>query len=661
MSITEGTQPAAVTWTGAWSTAQTTASFTPEAGALLVALVSGDGNSSATVTASVTDSLSGTWTLLKRQNAGVTGVVGGTAEVWCRDSPGTALTVSVTGSAQQQPGGQLIVRTLIGAKATAQQNGATGGATTQAAAVQVSVAAGTGNRIYGAAFNFDTSTVMTPLANTTVINAFSDATNGDTWEAFKSSADTAGTATYGYSTTHNGMIAAVEILAIPTSALAPQPVLIPPGMQSPQAFKFIPQPGPFTIPPAPAITPVPEVMPNLVIARRRAARAVVQFIQVATQNAAVVTGINGTAPDHLVVARRASARAYVRFNPVETTNLPQGSIPDHLVVARRAYARAYVRFTPVVTLNGPPYGFTEAQVRMRRPYPSRAYVRFRPVSTTNAAVVTGINGTVPDHLVIARRGAARAFWRGTAPVTSNLPQGSQPDGLVRRRSTARAVIHGVPPGFANNLPVPNIVDHLVIARRASARAYARFTPVITVNAVPGGPVNGTVPDHLVIARRPVARAYVQFIPVRTVNAVPVTPVNGTVPDHLVIGRRTAARVVWRPTLTETANLQNGNQPDGRVYRRSAARAYWRPTGTETVNRPPNVAQAGALIRRRNRARGQWLGFVAPTVNQPPPPFDKGYSVNWTVTEAASMKASVGEAASMQAAVKKSASSQSGVS
>src|SRR5262249_10455113 len=37
-------RPAVLTWSGTWTTAQTTASFTPEAGALLVALVSGDGN-----------------------------------------------------------------------------------------------------------------------------------------------------------------------------------------------------------------------------------------------------------------------------------------------------------------------------------------------------------------------------------------------------------------------------------------------------------------------------------------------------------------------------------------------------------------------------------------------------------------------------------------
>jgi len=213
MAITEGTQPAAVTWTGAWTTAQTTASFTPEAGALLIALLSADVPVAGSGTGSITDSLGGTWTLLKRQNS-TTANVAGTAEVWVRDSPGAALTVSatqVTGTAAN--GGQLTVRTLIGALPAASQNGATAGNIFDTGAVQVSVAAGTGNKIYGSAFNWTASTAMTVLGNTTAITAFADATNGDNWAAFRSTGDTAGTATYGYSTVTQGQIAAVEIKA----------------------------------------------------------------------------------------------------------------------------------------------------------------------------------------------------------------------------------------------------------------------------------------------------------------------------------------------------------------------------------------------------------------------------------------------------------------
>jgi len=160
VSITEGTQPAAITWTGAWTTNQTTASFTPESGALLVALVSGAG-AAGTPTAQVTDSLSGTWTLLKRENA-QPGTMQGLSEVWCRDSPGTSLTVSVHGVTNTGTGGQLTVRTLIGAKATAQQPGAVNSASGDPTTIQVSVAAGTGNKIYGAALNWSTSAAVSP-------------------------------------------------------------------------------------------------------------------------------------------------------------------------------------------------------------------------------------------------------------------------------------------------------------------------------------------------------------------------------------------------------------------------------------------------------------------------------------------------------------------
>jgi hypothetical protein len=222
LSITEGTQPASLTWTGAWTTAQTTASFTPDANSLLVALVAGDGANTGNITAAVSDSINGTtgWVLLKRQNTSIpnAGGVGGTCEVWCHDIGGSpaSMTVSVAGSgAAMSTGGQLTIRTLLGAANVAGQTGATGGASIAqpAAAIQISVAAGTGGKIYGAAFNYDNSTVMTVLGNTTAITQTSDSTNGDTWETFKSTGDTAGTATYGFSTSHVGMIAAVEIKA----------------------------------------------------------------------------------------------------------------------------------------------------------------------------------------------------------------------------------------------------------------------------------------------------------------------------------------------------------------------------------------------------------------------------------------------------------------
>jgi hypothetical protein len=214
--ITEGVQPAALVWEDANGTTKTTVSFSPAASTLLVALVNIDGSETGgAVTAAVTDSTGGTWTLLKRQNT-VTATVGGSAEVWCRDlssAPG-ALTVSVIGSGTGMlPGGSLVVRSLVNASPT--QNGATAGATpTMADTMAVSVAAATGNRVYGTAFNYEGPIAITPNAATTAVLHQEDFTNGAVYAAFKSSADTTGTATYGYTNQTRGQIAAVTIKAV---------------------------------------------------------------------------------------------------------------------------------------------------------------------------------------------------------------------------------------------------------------------------------------------------------------------------------------------------------------------------------------------------------------------------------------------------------------
>jgi hypothetical protein len=218
VTITEGTQPTPTHPTG---TTTTSASFTPESGALLVALVAADGLSTAATTATVTDSLGGTWTLLKRVNAfSSVNAIGGTAEVWCRDSPGTSMTVTASGWASNA--GDLTVRTLIGAKPAAQQPGATGASTTGATVPPTAILTPTqiGSRIYGAALDYTTNATLTANANTTSIDQFVDATNGDTWATFKASADTAAlsSTTYGYTNANAAYnVAAVEILAATTA------------------------------------------------------------------------------------------------------------------------------------------------------------------------------------------------------------------------------------------------------------------------------------------------------------------------------------------------------------------------------------------------------------------------------------------------------------
>jgi hypothetical protein len=114
MAISEdtGNQPVAVHPTGA--SPATTAAFTPQAGTLLVAMVGINGPSGTAITATITDSLSGGWTLLKRQNTSSS--MGGTAEVWCRylsSAPGS-MTVTSTWTGGDT-GATLVVRSLLGA------------------------------------------------------------------------------------------------------------------------------------------------------------------------------------------------------------------------------------------------------------------------------------------------------------------------------------------------------------------------------------------------------------------------------------------------------------------------------------------------------------------------------------------------------------------
>lgn len=218
MAISEDTsnQPAPVQFTGTWTTPGiTTASFSPGANTLLVALVAADGTGASQVTAAVTDSVGGStgWAMLARSN-GQNGTVGGTSEVWVKwlsGAPGS-MTVNVTGTGGTSTGGLLVVRSLLGASST--QNGAVGTQfNTTSVALSVSVAAGTGNMIYGAILDFVTNATLAMLANTVAIDNFADATNGDTWWAGKSTGTTAGTATYGSSTTATGQVAFAEILA----------------------------------------------------------------------------------------------------------------------------------------------------------------------------------------------------------------------------------------------------------------------------------------------------------------------------------------------------------------------------------------------------------------------------------------------------------------
>jgi len=217
--IIEGTQPTPTHPTG---TTTTSATFTPETGALLVALVAANGLSTAASTASLSDSLGGTWTLLKRVNvfSSVNGL-GGTTEVWCRDSPGTSMTVTASGWGANA--GNLTVRTLIGALPAALQVGATGASTTGAAVPPTAILTPTQSDswIYGACLDYTTNASMVANAQSSLIDQFQDATNGDTWATFKGAAGTSAlsSTTYGFTNANAAYnVAVAEILAAGSAA-----------------------------------------------------------------------------------------------------------------------------------------------------------------------------------------------------------------------------------------------------------------------------------------------------------------------------------------------------------------------------------------------------------------------------------------------------------
>lgn len=211
------------------TTAGTTALFSPQAGTLLVAMFAVDGATGTAASVVVTDSTLGSWTLLKRQNTTTAGV-GGTSEVWCRylsSAPG-AMTVTGTWSVTGQPAGNITVRSLLGAASS--QTGATGGTGGGTVAPTATLTpTQLGSWVYGACVDYSTSASLTANANSTLIDQFQDATNGDTWATFKGAASTSSltSTAYGFTNANAGYnVAAAEILAASATASQPLPVVL---------------------------------------------------------------------------------------------------------------------------------------------------------------------------------------------------------------------------------------------------------------------------------------------------------------------------------------------------------------------------------------------------------------------------------------------------
>ena len=230
----DGSSPAAVTWTGTWTSAKTTSSFTPPAGLYIIALLSADGTANAACTGSVSDSLTGSWSLLKRQNY-VQGGFGGTAEVWFRTTvtTNTSMTVSATCTANGSTGGLLVAQVLTGCKST--QAGVTGGTQHLPGVLTIAITPGAaGNLVFGAGYDYDASTAFTANGSTTSLSVFQDSTNGDTWGTFKGSSTTVtSSTTFGWSTpaSCNNNICAVEIQAAAGAAFIaePNPMVVNPA------------------------------------------------------------------------------------------------------------------------------------------------------------------------------------------------------------------------------------------------------------------------------------------------------------------------------------------------------------------------------------------------------------------------------------------------
>lgn len=202
--------------------ALTCASFTPPAGALILALVSiGNSSGAATaITGSVSDNL-GThlnWTMLNRLNTSSDGSV----ECWIADVvTSAAMTVTLTKTGGTICKGSLLSPMVItGAANVAGQNGAK--PTTSGTIGGISITPTKIGSYLACVLSANaSSTARTALANSTFIGTAQDATNGETYNALKLTTLSLSTAavTIGASTTiASTLIAGVEI--VPAAALA---------------------------------------------------------------------------------------------------------------------------------------------------------------------------------------------------------------------------------------------------------------------------------------------------------------------------------------------------------------------------------------------------------------------------------------------------------
>lgn len=202
----------------------TSASFTPTANSLVVAMVAmGNGTGGASSLGTLVDSSGGTWT--RKSGDSVSG--SGVAEVWIKDAGASPVAQTVT----YDPGGTgasglvICVRWYTGAKAVASQTGATavnGGTTSYATTVTPT---NVGSIVCGSFARASDAQTLTATGATTSIGQVNGA-SGDTAGLYTSSVTTTVAAlSLGYSNAAAGINrqANVEIIPTAASATAAQP------------------------------------------------------------------------------------------------------------------------------------------------------------------------------------------------------------------------------------------------------------------------------------------------------------------------------------------------------------------------------------------------------------------------------------------------------
>jgi hypothetical protein len=212
----DASSPVAVTGTS--TAAITTASFTPPASAIIVAIANtGNSTGSGAQSGTITDSLSGAWTSIIAANT----TDQGTVQAFRRDVGGSpaAMTVTWAPSGTNGKGSQLDVWVITGA-------GASGAAAIGATASAVSATAGqisimpvaTGSLLFMGLTYTDTGVTLTANGVTTSDKATVDSTNGETYAAAHLTGTTTTTAATSVGYTVTGLDNVIQMVGVEVKA-----------------------------------------------------------------------------------------------------------------------------------------------------------------------------------------------------------------------------------------------------------------------------------------------------------------------------------------------------------------------------------------------------------------------------------------------------------